>query len=263
MTEAEASDVIQRRLAAVERTNDVRILMAVESGSRAWGFPSRDSDYDVRFVYAHPKDWYLSLAPQRDVIETPIEDLIDLTGWDIRKALRLFAKANPPLVEWLTSPIVYRDERGFRSDLQKLLPTYYEEKTCMYHYLHMARGNFRHYLQGTTVWIKKYLYVLRPLLAVRWIEQGRGPVPMSFQELLITTEGRTELRAAIEDLIARKRAGDELDRGPANPTIGEFISVEMERLAAANVTGHIGAPDLVPLQRLFIDRVATIKAECT
>ena len=247
VTEAKAFDLIQRRLAAVERTHDVCILMAVESGSRAWGFPSRDSDYDVRFVYAHPKEWYLSIEMQRDVIETPIEDLIDLTGWDVRKALRLFAKANPPLIEWLTSPIVYRDAGGFRSDLQKLLPIYYEAKACMYHYLHMAQGNVRHYLQGTTVWIKKYLYVLRPLLAVRWIEQGRGPVPMAFQELLITIEGRTDLLAAIEGLIARKRAGDELDRGPAIPTIGEFISGEMKRLAAAVVAKKIGAPDLMTI----------------
>ncbi len=109
MTDAEASDLIQRRLAAVEKTHDVCIFMAVESGSRARGFLSRDSDYDVRVVHAHLKKRHLSIETQRDVIETPMEDLIDLTGWDSSRALRLFAKADAPLIELLTSPFVHRD----------------------------------------------------------------------------------------------------------------------------------------------------------
>jgi predicted nucleotidyltransferase len=102
---------VRRRLDQVEASEGVRILLAVESGSRAWGFPSRDSDYDVRFVYIHPPEWYLSVDAEfrRDVIERPILDEIDLSGWEIRKALLLFAKSNPPLLEWLASPLVYKD----------------------------------------------------------------------------------------------------------------------------------------------------------
>lgn len=252
MTDPETLQIILKRLSDVESAHDVCILMAVESGSRAWGFPSRDSDYDVRFVYLHKRDWYLSIESQRDVIETPMADLIDLTGWDLRKALRLFAKANPPFIEWLSSPIAYRDEKGFRSNLKKLLPIYYEPQTCMYHYIHMAAGNFREYLQGSTVWIKKYLYVLRPLLAARWIEQGNGPVPMAFHDLLATVEDQKNLVEAIRDLIYRKRAGDELDRGPAIPSIEKFIADEMQRVGTTIVGKPTRSLDLKPLQSFFI-----------
>ncbi len=115
---------IQRRLRAVEEEHDVRVLFAVESGSRAWGFPSPNSDYDVRFIYAHPREWYLSLdlEQRRDVIECEIADDIDLSGWDIRKALKLFWQSNPSFVEWLHSPIVYRDQAEFAARARALLP---------------------------------------------------------------------------------------------------------------------------------------------
>ena len=260
MTDAEAFDRIQARLSAIEAAHRVRVLMAVESGSRAWGFPSRDSDFDVRFIYIHPRDWYLSLETRRDVIESPPgpsgEDMLDVVGWDIRKTLRLFAKANPPLLEWLASPIVYRDEKGFRSELTRLLPVYYEPRACRHHYLHMARNNYREYLQGPTVWIKKYLYVLRPLLAIRWIEQKGEPVPMEISRLLDTIRNREDLTRAIGDLIERKRDGDELDRGRAIPAIGRFITEEFDRLAADSEPKLTETPDLKPLQELFHARLA-------
>lgn len=154
------------RLNNVETEECVKILYACESGSRAWGFPSADSDFDVRFLYLHPKDWYLSidLEQKRDVIERPISDQIDLSGWDLRKALWLFRKSNPPLLEWLGSPIVYWERYSTATQMRQLAETYYSPKACMYHYLHMARGNYREYLKGEHVWIKKYFYVLRPIL---------------------------------------------------------------------------------------------------
>jgi uncharacterized protein len=100
-------DEIQACLSDIEKTHQVKIIYSCESGSRAWGFPSADSDYDVRFLYLHPVDWYLSIEDKRDVIEVPIKNKLDITGWDLRKALQLFRKSNPPLLEWLGSPIVY------------------------------------------------------------------------------------------------------------------------------------------------------------
>jgi hypothetical protein len=249
---------VQRLIESVESHEHVRVLLAVESGSRAWGFPSRDSDYDVRFVYVHPKAWYLSIETdvRRDVIERPLNDLIDLSGWDIRKALRLFAKANPPLIEWLSSPIVYKDEAGFRGELLRLLPVYYQPRSCMYHYLRMAENNRRDYLDGSTVWTKKYLYVLRPILAVRWIEQGRGPVPMEFKKLIVTVDDRDALLKEIGDLIERKRNGEELDQGPPIPVISVFIHEEMDRLSKAFMKKEPEALDLQPLQDLFVSRLA-------
>ena len=243
---------IQRRLADVEEADGARIVYAVESGSRAWGFPSADSDYDVRFVYIRSRDWYLSvnLESRRDVIERPIVDHIDLSGWDIRKALRLFAKSNPPLLEWLSSPIVYRDDLGFADAVRALLPRYYSPVSSLYHFLRMAQRNYREFLQGPEVIVKKYFYVLRPLLAVRWIEQGRGPVPMEFARLLATVED-AELVREIETLIERKKRGDELAREPAIQPISRFIVSEIDRPRAVVRPGEHTDSDLEPLSELF------------
>lgn len=241
-----------RRLELIEASDEVRILYAVESGSRAWGFPSRDSDYDVRFIYIRPPNWYLSidLESRRDVIEQPIVDDIDLSGWDIRKALRLFAKSNPPLLEWLSSPILYSADSEFVEAIRGQVSDYYSPIASMHHYLHMARGNQREYLRGDTVWVKKYFYVLRPLLAIRWLEQNRGPVPMLFADLLATLDNDLVV-AAIEALRQRKIAGDELDRGPAIPEISTFVDAELGRLDEVLVPKQVPRMSLDALDSLF------------
>jgi predicted nucleotidyltransferase len=162
-------DRIRQRLKRIEAEHGIRLLYACESGSRAWGFPSADSDYDVRFIYVRPRNWYLCLDTerQRDVIEYPIDDLLDINGWDLKTALKLFTKSNPSLIEWLHSPIVYYQETDFLSALRGLLPRYYSTRACFHHYRQMAKGNYRQYLHGDQVRLKKYFYVLRPLLALR------------------------------------------------------------------------------------------------
>jgi predicted nucleotidyltransferase len=208
---------IQRTLESLESAENSIVLLAVESGSRAWGFESTDSDYDVRFIYVRPPEWYLSidLETQRDVIERPLENEIDLSGWDVRKALQLFQKSNPPLLEWLQYPIIYRERFLFAARLRELLPEFYSPRACFFHYLHMARGNIREYLQGEIVWRKKYFYVLRPLLAMRWIDQELGPVPIEFQKLIDATVHDASVRAALEQLIAAKRSGSRAGSRPA------------------------------------------------
>jgi uncharacterized protein len=188
---------------------------------------------------------------RRDVTERPITDLIDLSGWEIRKALRLFAKSNPPLLEWLGSPIVYRDDGLLASRLRELLPTYYAPNASLYHYLHMAQGNYREYLRGEMVWLKKYFYVLRPLLAIRWIEQARGPVPMPFTDLLVTIADHTNLLTAVQELRHRKMAGEELDRGPAIPVISEFVAAEVARLDGLHLDQIPRTQAFEPLNLLF------------
>jgi uncharacterized protein len=244
---------IQSELAGVERSNDVVVLFAVESGSRAWGFPSVDSDYDVRFVYLHRRDWYLSIDIEkcRDVIELPLHDLLDISGWDVRKAMRLFHKSNPPLLEWLQCPIVYRERFSFAEKLRALLPAFYSPEASFFHYLHMARGNIREYLQGDMVWQKKYFYVLRPLFAMLWIEKGFGPVPIEFTRPLDAVVTDSDLRHAIGLLLEAKKSGAELDRGPKIPAISRFIEGEMARLQ--NYTAHkpSAAPPVDRLNELF------------
>jgi len=197
---------IQTRLQSIEIEEQVRIVYACESGSRAWGFPSADSDYDVRFIYLHPRDWYLSvdLVHKRHVIERVIDDQLDINGWDLRKALHLLRKGNPPLMEWLGSPIVYLEKFTVADQMRDLMSRYYSPVACLYHYLHMARGNYRDYLKGPMVWVKKYFYVLRPLLAIKWIEQALGVVPTEFQVLVDQVVGPSELKDEIGKLVAAK-----------------------------------------------------------
>lgn len=256
-TPAIASTILER-LAALEAVEQVRILYACESGSRAWGFASSNSDYDVRFLYVRPRDWYLriDLKSLRDVIERPVDGVFDINGWDLRKGLQLMRKSNPPLFEWLHSPIVYRATPGFREALLALAPVYYSLPGCAWHYLHMARGNYRQYLQGETIRLKKYLYVLRPLLAVRWLESGRGVVPMQFQELLATLIPPGALRTVIEELLLAKQSQAELASGPPIPLLSDWITAELERLAAGPVMPHSPpTTDVQPLNTLFLDWV--------
>jgi hypothetical protein len=244
---------ILTRLSNIENEEDVKILYACESGSRAWGFPSSDSDYDVRFLYLHPKDWYLSidLEKKKDVIERPINDQIDLNGWDLRKALWLYRKSNPPLLEWLGSPVVYLEKYSIAAQMRKLAAAYYSPKACMYHYFHMARGNYREYLKGERVWIKKYFYILRPLLAINWLEKELGVVPTEFRELVNQVIGAGELKEEIEKLIESKEQGEELDYGPRIPVIGDFIDREMARLEDKQFTDATSKGSSEELNRLF------------
>lgn len=227
---------ILEELQRIEKDEQVRILYACESGSRAWGFPSKDSDYDVRFIYLRPEDWYLSIFEHRDVIERPISDMLDINGWDLKKALLLFRKSNPPLLEWLQSPIVYIENNTIAEQIRRLSTSTFSPRSCMYHYLHMAKGNYREYLQGDQVKIKKYFYVLRPILACAWIEKYGTMPPMEFDQLVydLVPEG-TDLRLAIDHLLIRKKAGDEMDVEPRINPINVFLEDRLayyERIAS-------------------------------
>jgi predicted nucleotidyltransferase len=223
---------INRRLDNIEQTKNVTILYACESGSRGWGLPSKDSDYDVRFIYVHEPTWYLSINLEqcRDVIECPVDGIWDINGWDLRKALQLLKKSNPVLVEWLYSPIVYRENKTLMDGMRSLLPLYYAPKAAMYHYWHMASKNVREYLRGFTVRRKKYFYVLRPLLACRWIEQDLGFVPMEFEKLMAAAYLDPMVHQAIMDLLELKRSGSEFDKGPRIAPISDYIDSELSRI---------------------------------
>jgi hypothetical protein len=225
------ADVL-RRLHGAEAEHGVRVLLAVESGSRAWGFESSNSDFDARFIYVHPRDWYLSigLEEQRDVIEYPILDDIDLNGWDLRKALRLFRNSNPAFVEWIQSPIVYLESGTFASAVRQLLPEIYSCSSGVHHYRNMAKNNFRGYLKADLVPLKKYFYVLRPLLSVRWLVQHGTPAPIEFGKLLPLIQEEHTLLADINALLQRKRTALEMGMAPPVASIDTFIERELDRL---------------------------------
>jgi predicted nucleotidyltransferase len=228
---------VLRRMHAAQAEHGVRVLLAVESGSRAWGFASPNSDYDARFIYVHPPEWYLSvgLEEQRDVIEYPIVDDIDLNGWDLRKALRLFWKSNPAFVEWIQSPIVYSQMGDFADAARHLMPSVYSCESGVYHYRSMAKTNFRGYLRGEKVPLKKYFYVLRPLLSVRWLERYKTAAPIEFENLLHLIDGEHSLLRDIHDLLSQKRASPELGLAAPVASIDDFIARELERLESIEV----------------------------
>ncbi|MFD0589630.1 nucleotidyltransferase domain-containing protein [Paenibacillus sp. GCM10027627] len=226
------NETIKQELQKLEQEENVQILYACESGSRAWGFPSQDSDYDVRFIYIRPVEWYLSIFNKRDVIERPINDMLDISGWDLQKTLRLFRKSNPPLMEWLQSPIGYVETSSVAERLRELRSVAFSPKASVYHYLHMANGNYRTYLQRDSVRVKKYFYVLRPILACDWIIRFGTLPPIEFEKLadeMMPEDG--VLRGIVKEMLARKRAGEELDYEPRIALLNEFIEEKLTSLA--------------------------------
>lgn len=234
---------IDATLADLESRENIRILWAVESGSRAWGFPSPDSDYDVRFVYVRPLEWYLSLNPGRDVIELPIVDELDVAGWDLRKALGLLLKANPALLEWLSSPIVYRataEAEGLRT-LARQSPY---RRSAAHHYLALLRGNYDRYIATRPmVRLKKYMYCLRPALALLWLRTRDDMVPMDQPSLLAGLSLPADLSEAIHTLVAMKSARDELGEGPRVPVIDAFLDQEFRLVQEGAVQAPPASPE--------------------
>ena len=213
--------IITERLKLIEEENNIRILFACESGSRAWGFESPDSDYDVRFIYVRPRTEYLRLEETRDVLEFPINDDLDINGWDLDKTLRLLHSSNPALYEWLASPVIYRTSQTADS-IRELIASNYSYKKMLYHYLHMAKGNFRTYLKEDMVIAKKYLYVIRPLLAAKWIIEKNELPPMRFTEL-VNEVLPERLLPYINDILEIKVTHKEAYRVPRNDNLNSFI----------------------------------------
>jgi predicted nucleotidyltransferase len=216
-------DIILDKLNEIEKENNIKILYAVESGSRGWGFASKDSDYDVRFIYIHPTDWYLSIDEKKDFIEVPINDLLDINGWDIKKAFIQYKKSNPTLMEWLSSPIVYLENYSTANRMRDLLPEYFSPVPTIYHYLHIARKKFEEVMSTDQVKIKRYFYILRPILACMWIEKNTTAPPMEFDKLIDEQKLNSMLLDEIYKLHEKKTSGLEIDIEPKSPIIIDFL----------------------------------------
>jgi len=224
----------RRRLASLK--GECAVLLAVESGSRAWGFPSPDSDYDCRFLYARSRESYLSLFSQRDVIEFPLERVLDINGWDLAKALRLLLKGNAVVIEWLTSPLVYEGDAAFRAGLLELAGQVAKPALIARHYLHLGERQRRTYFADVrAVPLKKIFYALRPAIALRWLRMHpeAAVAPMRFQALVAESDLPGEARQVIDDLLEKKSHTRELGRGPLPPVIGALIDAEYEEARRA------------------------------
>ena len=242
---------IQEQLRRIEEAENIKILLAVESGSRAWGFASPDSDYDVRFIYIRRLEDYLRLNTIRDVIELPIDDALDINGWDLQKTLRLLHKSNPTLFEWFSSPIVYQ-ETEFADKFRDLMMHYFSSKKTMYHYVSMAEENYREYLKGDLIRAKKYFYVLRPVLACQWILDWGTPPPMLFSELL-KAELPVELIDVVNQLLELKMNSPEVKLVKRISEINEYLDESIPSIKrAVRLLEDSLTPDWNELNQLFL-----------
>ncbi|TDG00214.1 nucleotidyltransferase domain-containing protein [Paenibacillus piri] len=235
---------IREKLLRIEREEQVRIVYACEAGSRMWGLASQNSDYDVRFVYVRPTDWYLSIFDKPDVIERPVSKQLDIHGWDLKKALNLFRKSNPPLFEWLLSPVIYMEPYTVMPRIRELAPRAFSPRSGVFHYLHMAKRNFRDCLRSDKLHIKTYINAFRPIFACRWTLETGGPPPVDFGTLLEALEAEPAVKREIETLVFRKKAGDTYGPEPARKILADYLERHITELESA--AGQAPAGDSLP-----------------
>ena len=237
-------DIIKSKLKEIEQQEKVHVLYACESGSRAWGFPSPDSDFDVRFIYARQVNDYLNITEKSDTIDLPVNEVLDIGGWDVRKALKLFLKSNGPLYEWLQSPIVYVDDVGFAGKMKQLMTNYFSLRAGGHHYLSMALNTLNEDLQHDRVKIKRCFYALRSTLACKWIVQKQTVPPMEFGRLR-EIETDKDLQSTIDDLLKIKSVSDEKMLMVRNPIINSWLEITLSdcRQAIAEIPATRRQPD--------------------
>ena len=229
MTEQEMRILVPEKLKEIERNHNIKILFAAESGSRSWQVSAPDSDFDVRFIYVrHPKD-YLRLDKVRDVLEFPISDGWDMSGWDLNKTLQLLYKSNPRLFEWFRSPIIYTD-MAFADRFQPVMQHYFSIKNTLHHYLHTAIHQKDHFLQADMIKLKKYLYTLHPLMAAKWVLEKGTPPPVVFRELM-AAELPEYMKEQTENLLHQKVTMPEMSMIQHIPAFDQYINQAIECLS--------------------------------
>lgn len=247
MTNIEST--IKFKLKELENLHKIRIVFACESGSRAWGFPSPDSDYDVRFIYIHSKDWYLSIYEEKDVLEIPVNKELDISGWELRKAFRLLVKHNSILFEWLQSPITYFVNKEFLTEFSKAAQTFFSPLAAMHHYLSSAKKYYEECLSDQ-VKLKKYLYCLRCTLAAEWIAQYRTIPPMEMCKLIpIMTDQK--VKTITLKLIELKAVQEESYMHPQEPQLNEYLFQAIEKCSLIASTLPSPKPDKDQLNTSF------------
>lgn len=243
--------IIEEKLKEIEKSHQVRILFACESGSRAWGFPSPDSDFDVRFFYIHPEDWYLYLHEHRDVMDFPISHELDVNGWDLRKALRLVLKHNAVIYEWLQSPIVYVSTEGFVDTLFQIASSCFSPIASLHHYLSSAKKHFAD-CHSENVKLKKYFYCLRNILAAEWTARNKTVPPMELNKLLALVSHHDQLVRKIKELVKLKGTKEEAYLHPREPILDAYLKegIAYSESVAPSLPGC--RPDMDKLNAFFL-----------
>lgn len=243
---------IKEKLVEIERDYNIKILHACETGSRGWGFPSPDSDYDVRLIYVHPEDWYVSLSEQKDSLELMLDDRnLDIAGWDLRKTLRLMTRSNAALFERMQSPIVYQTETGFMTELNMVTQSFFSPKATLHHYLSMAKKSVEGFTEKESVRFKKLFYALRAATACKWIfDKGTIP-PIVFMDMVDNLELDAVLINEIKEMMLVKGRENEDYLHQPSPIVLAYISEQILK-ADREATGlSVGKGDVNELNNLL------------
>lgn len=240
---------IQTILNQIETKKQIKILYACETGSRAWGFPSPDSDYDVRFVYMHQRDWYLGLNQRKDTIEIMDGDL-DITGWDLKKCLQLLKKSNAPLIERFQSPIEYYAVAGFKDDFKKLVESYYSPIAVFYHHHSLAKKFWEELKDKKEYKLKSLFYLLRSLLNCNWIVEDKSVLPMEIFGLM--QYATVEQKKKLDELIALKATVGEKYMHPRDEVLNEWITGWFEKAEIGKDKLQANKNDMLQLNEFFL-----------
>lgn len=239
---------ILEKLKEVEKSRGIEILLAVESGSRAWGFASPDSDYDIRFIYRHEKDWYLSPWDKDETIEFMTDDELDGSGWDLRKTFHLLLKSNAALLSWFYSPIVYVKNEKFYDVFKPLADECFSPIAVSYHYLSMSK-KYLEACRSDEVKLKSYFYLIRTALTGKWIlEKGTVP-PVLFRELLVLVDDST--RKKIEELITLKATKGESYYHKNDRELSGYLEALVKDNEEKGKSLHGSHSDKTEMERVF------------
>jgi uncharacterized protein len=239
---------LKNLLHGIENEHQLTVLYGLESGSRAWGFESQNSDYDIRFLYVRSVDWYLCIEKHSDVLDLGVSADLDISGWDLRKALWFLRQSHPVLLEWLRSPVVYLEKSEIIQQMREIGETFFAPRASVHHYVGWAERILRRYFNRPELSAKRYFYVIRPILCCRWIETVGGQPPLLIQELLTEIKLPTEAKLALDNLIIKKRAGDELDLIGRIPALDRYIAETLPQIKSFSTT--LPKPKYAPYERL-------------
>jgi predicted nucleotidyltransferase len=243
--------IILDKINQLERDNNIQVLFACESGSRAWGFPSPDSDYDVRFIYAREADWYLSINAKTDVVDLPVNEVLDINGWDIQKVLKLLVKSNAVIFEWMQSPIVYKQNEIFISEFKQIAPQSFSPIAAMHHYLNMAKKKYEECIADEDVKLKRLMYCLRAVLSGLWIAHRKSVPPMEL-ELLLAEMPDSVLQTKVKELVNFKSYKEESYRHQREITLETFLANGIAECEAIALQLPSKKSDIELLNQFFI-----------
>ncbi|MBE8712593.1 nucleotidyltransferase domain-containing protein [Sphingobacterium hungaricum] len=244
-------EIIEIKLSEIAFENKIKILFACESGSRGWGFPSPDSDFDVRFMYVRTTNFYLSVSDYSDQIDFPINDELDINGWDLRKVLKLISKSNTTAFEWLQSPIIYQESESFKDELWNICQFYFNQKSNIHHYLGIANNALETIGNENEIKIKKLFYVLRSMLSAKWCLERKTIAPMNISPLLTLVPDNFQIM--INELIELKANSAEGQLIEIDSDLKEYINNEFEYCTKESKKMEKQYFDIENLDRFFIE----------